>query len=502
METLFAEIKRYVEWGREDEQSLRRLHVEAAPHFARIADQFYERILTHEGARQALVGGESRVGHLKVTLIAWMDRLLSGPWDEEYFALRCRIGRVHVRIALPQHYMFGAMNQLRRELDDVIVSGFAHEAEALNPLRGALGKVLDLELAIMLHTYREDLLSQQQQQERLATFGQLVGSIGHELRNPLGVIESSLYILEQRAGEDARSRKHLERIGEQVRVSNGIINALLDMIRDRPLVRTPVSLAATVASVLGALMPPAGVRIRLEGLDALPTIDADAGQLRTVVMNLVENAIAAAGDAKIRGPASICKRCGGCSSPWSPPRRAAWGWAWRWSSASWLATTAPSPTRRARRAALASSCGCRSGKRKADDEARAADRAALVLDGAAVLRHRRVHHGQPEPGAGVLGGEEGIEDALQHLVGDAGAAVLDRQRQLRRCHARLDAHPAAGRRRLNCVQHQVHERLLQPPLVGLNRRQRIDAPLQAELRHRRLRLEQRSRSAGGTGLTR
>ena len=125
METLLEELKRYMEWSPADEVALRRLHVEAAPHFARIAGAFYDRILTHEGARQALVGGESRVGQLKVTLIAWMDRLLSGPWDEEYFQLRCRIGRVHVRIALPQHYMFGAMDQVRRELGEIIFSAFS-----------------------------------------------------------------------------------------------------------------------------------------------------------------------------------------------------------------------------------------------------------------------------------------------------------------------------------------------------------------------------------------
>src|SRR4051812_8879682 len=116
METLFEELKRYVDWGLADERALRRLHPEAAPHFSRIAEAFYDRILAHEGSRQALVGGESRVGQLKISLVAWMDRLLSGPWDEEYFQLRCRIGRIHVRIALPQHYMFGAMNLLRREL--------------------------------------------------------------------------------------------------------------------------------------------------------------------------------------------------------------------------------------------------------------------------------------------------------------------------------------------------------------------------------------------------
>jgi signal transduction histidine kinase len=296
-ETLLEELKRYVEWDADDERALRHLHVEAAPHFARIAHVFYERILRHEGARQALVGGESRVGQLKVTLIAWMDRLLAGPWDEDYFEVRCRIGRVHVRIALPQHYMFGAMNQLRRELGEIIDSAFTDEHETVSAMHGALGKVLDLELAIMLHTYREDLLSQQQQHERLATFGQLVGSIGHELRNPLGVIESSLYILGQRIGDDERAKKHIGRIGEQLRVANGIVTALLDMIRDKPLVREPVSLAATVASVLGALSPPPELRLTVQGLDTLPPIDADAAQVRTVIMNLVDNAIAAAGAA-------------------------------------------------------------------------------------------------------------------------------------------------------------------------------------------------------------
>ncbi|HEX4458054.1 MAG TPA: protoglobin domain-containing protein, partial [Polyangia bacterium] len=189
METLFAELKRYVGWSDGDEQALRELHQHAAPHFVRIAEVFYARILAHEGSRTALVGGESRVGQLKVSLIAWMERLLTGPWDEDYFELRCRIGRVHVRIALPQHYMFGAMNVLRRELAEIVDTEHATDLAALERARRAVDKILDLELAIMLHTYREDLLAQQTRTERLATFGQLIGSIGHELRNPLGVIE-------------------------------------------------------------------------------------------------------------------------------------------------------------------------------------------------------------------------------------------------------------------------------------------------------------------------
>jgi signal transduction histidine kinase len=225
METLFGELKRYVGWGREHERRLQRLRPLAAPHFQRIADAFYERILEHEEARQVLLSGESLVGHLKVKLVVWMERLLTGPWDEEYYELRCRIGRVHVRIGLPQHYMFGAMNVLRDQLNFVTHEVYGADEAAVLDTRTAVGKILDLELAIMLHTYREDLEAQNARSERLATFGQLIGSIGHELRNPLGVMESSIYILEQRVGSDDKSSKHTTRLREQVQIANGIVTA-------------------------------------------------------------------------------------------------------------------------------------------------------------------------------------------------------------------------------------------------------------------------------------
>jgi two-component system, NtrC family, sensor histidine kinase HydH len=302
MESVFDELKRYVDWSADDEAALRELHPHSAPHFARIAELFYARILTHEGARAALVGGESRVGQLKVSLIAWMDRLLSGPWDDEYYQLRARIGRVHVRIALPQHYMFGAMNIFRRELNAIVDDEHLHDAQSLRRGHTAVNKILDLELAIMLHTYREDLIAQQARTERLATFGQLIGSIGHELRNPLGVIESSVYILDQRVGGDERAKKHIVRIGEQLGVANGIISTLLDMIRDKPLQREKVLLDATIASVLGSVSTT--TRIAVDGVATLPPIDADPVQIRQVFMNLVENAVHAAGpdgDVRIEG---------------------------------------------------------------------------------------------------------------------------------------------------------------------------------------------------------
>jgi two-component system, NtrC family, sensor histidine kinase HydH len=302
-ETVLEELKRYVGWGDEDERALRALHAFAAPRFAAIADVFYAAILNHEDARRSLTGGESQVGHLKVTLQAWLDTLLRGPWDERYFEARCRIGRYHVSIDLPQHYMFGAMNVVRRELNQVVDDVHVGDPAALGAARRAVGRILDIELAIMLHTYREDLLARQARTERLATFGQLVGSIGHDLRNPLGVIETSLFILRGRVGEDDRVRKHLERIGEQLWVANGIITNLMDMIRNRPLVKERVLLADVLARAATVVSRPPGVALELEGLAGLE-VDGDAAQLRQVFVNLVENAVHAAGsqgEVRVRG---------------------------------------------------------------------------------------------------------------------------------------------------------------------------------------------------------
>ena len=100
-ETLLEELKRYVAFGPDDGTALRELRAAVIGDFPAIASAFYDRILSHEGARAALVGGESRVGHLKVTLQRWMEEVLLGPWDEAWFEAHCRIGRVHVRIDLP-----------------------------------------------------------------------------------------------------------------------------------------------------------------------------------------------------------------------------------------------------------------------------------------------------------------------------------------------------------------------------------------------------------------
>ena len=289
--SFFENIKLYVGFTDASSAALRELHPIAAPYFQPIVDDFYAAIEAHPGARQAITGGKAQIDRLKQTLIRWMDKMLLGPHDEEYYELRARIGRMHVRIALPQQYMFTAMDRIRVRLLDVVRGKITDPAQ-VDRVATALNQILDLELAIMLETYREDLEAKHRNAERLATIGQFAASIGHELRNPLGVVESSLYLLRQhlRAEADAPPvKKHLDRIGSEVQRANKTIHDLLDLARNRPPQKRATSLHELVDSAAEAALLPVAITLHVAvPADLTPAIDPD--QVRQLLVNLFTNA--------------------------------------------------------------------------------------------------------------------------------------------------------------------------------------------------------------------
>jgi signal transduction histidine kinase len=290
--TFFENIKLYVGFTDASSAALRELHPIAQPFFQPIVDDFYAAIEAHPGAREAITGGQAQIDRLKQTLLAWVDKLLLGPHDEEYYERRARIGRMHVRIALPQQYMFTAMDRIRVRLLDVVRTKITDEPPKLERVATALNQIMDLELAIMLETYREDLEAKHRNAERLATIGQFAASIGHELRNPLGVVESSLYLLRQhlKAEADAPAvKKHLDRIGTEVVRANKTIHDLLDLARNRPPQRRTTSLRELVDSAAEAALLPAAITLHVSVAPEL-TLNIDPDQVRQVLINLLINA--------------------------------------------------------------------------------------------------------------------------------------------------------------------------------------------------------------------
>jgi PAS domain S-box-containing protein len=155
-ETRFEELKRYVRFDDADANALLAFRPVAAPHFVRIAREFYERIREHEDAHDVFTG-EEQIERLQRSMVRWMDRVLSGTYDEAYFEETRKIGRVHVRVGLPQRYMFTAMALMRVALESVAEQELAADAPKV---RSALTRILDLDLAIMMESYRDDLAEQ------------------------------------------------------------------------------------------------------------------------------------------------------------------------------------------------------------------------------------------------------------------------------------------------------------------------------------------------------
>lgn len=134
--------------------------------------------------------------------------------------------------------------------------------------------------------------------EKLATLGQLASSVGHELRNPLGVISNAAYYLELVVPEPGPVVvEYLGIIRRQVETSTKIINDLLDFSRVVRADRHPLSLHALVDAQLRELSVPPGITVEHDVPETLPAVLADPVHVGQVVHNLVTNAVQAVGPA-------------------------------------------------------------------------------------------------------------------------------------------------------------------------------------------------------------
>jgi PAS domain S-box-containing protein len=158
-ETRYQELKRYVRLDERDGELLRAFGQLAAPELPRIAREFYDRTREHEEAN-AVFTGEEQIQRLQRSLVVWMQRVCGGKYDEQYHEQTSIIGRVHVRIGLPQRYMLTAMALIRVELLRIADRMLGANA---GPTREAIVRILDLELAVMLEAYKDSFVERIEQ---------------------------------------------------------------------------------------------------------------------------------------------------------------------------------------------------------------------------------------------------------------------------------------------------------------------------------------------------
>lgn len=130
--------------------------------------------------------------------------------------------------------------------------------------------------------------------EKLAAVGLMAASVGHELRNPLGVLANCLYLLDQRLTRegilDERLGRQLGTANRELATANLIVSDLVDWSREPPPNPQPVDLSQLVDETLESSPPPKGAAVVWEHPDRSPVARCDREHAKHTLLNLISNA--------------------------------------------------------------------------------------------------------------------------------------------------------------------------------------------------------------------
>ena len=156
----------------------------------------------------------------------------------------------------------------------------------------------ELEANVQIRT--RQLLEVQEEllrKEKLALLGQVADNVGHELRNPLGVMNNAVYFLQTvLVDADETTKEYLGIIKEEIVDAERIVSDLLDAVRTKAPHPAMVNVAEAIEKTLHKCTVPASVNVHLELPQTLPPVRFDPMHLHQVFWNLITNAVEAMAD--------------------------------------------------------------------------------------------------------------------------------------------------------------------------------------------------------------
>jgi signal transduction histidine kinase len=296
---VFDEIKDYMGFSLEDARLLVDAKACVQPSFEHIVSQFY-RSLNDNPRTKGVFEGPEQVERLHGSLLKWLDELFCGVYDDAYFHRRMRIGRAHVAVGLLPHYMFGAMNIVRTEIEQIL--WFCDDLpDRAYPHMRAMHRLLDIELTIMLQSYWDNMM-----ELKLKVPAALASGLAHEIRNPLNALALNVTLLERkvraRDGGENGSGPIMDAMRSEIRRITNLTTEIMDFAK--PIEVYPGWVDAH--SVTDAMRITLGPTMEASGIQFATTVEGpsmiwvDFDRIKQALMNLLSNAIEACGkDAEI-----------------------------------------------------------------------------------------------------------------------------------------------------------------------------------------------------------
>ncbi len=148
--------------------------------------------------------------------------------------------------------------------------------------------------------------------DKLVTIGKIAGNIAHELRNPLGVINQSVFYLSrlisrgQNETFNDKAASSLALMETELNAANTVISNLLDATRTKEIELQPTDLEKLTRDIANGNMLTHKLNINFELEPAPFIVMVDPDQFRQVISNLLINAMQAnAHDLRVTVKASI-----------------------------------------------------------------------------------------------------------------------------------------------------------------------------------------------------
>lgn len=182
-------------------------------------------------------------------------------------------------------------------LNEVVGPVTVSEGESFEELESSLQGMADRIGEVVRRLQESQLAATRAQQ--LAAMGQLAAGLAHELRNPL----TSMKMLVQ-ASEDGTETVQLDTqdltvLREEIDRLEKTIQVFLDYARPPTLQKRPVVLREILTQTVEFLAPRArrlGIDVQVEMPEETVWIEADVGQIRQVLLNLLINAFEASAE--------------------------------------------------------------------------------------------------------------------------------------------------------------------------------------------------------------